>query len=322
MKAAIVTEAGKTPVYGDFPNPAPAANTHLVTVTASALSHVTRSRASGAHYSSTGQLPFVPGVDGTGLLEDGRRVYFLLPEAPYGGMGEQTLVPVSRCLVLPDGLDAVTAAAMANPGMSSWAALKERARFAQGETVLINGATSTSGRLAVQVAKYLGAKKVIATGRNPATLASLAALGANATISLTQDKDALEDEFQTHFAEGVNVVLDYLWGESAETLLVAAAKAAPEAVPICFVGIGSASSPTITLPSAALRSSALELMGSGVNSIPLPRLVKAVEELLAAAASGAFEMALKTVPLAHVADHWSDLDSASRTVFTTGLEAS
>ena len=70
-------------------------------------------------------------------------------------------------LPLPDGLDDVTAAAIANPGMSSWAAYRERAHLKAGETVLVNGATGTAGRLAVQIAKHLGAKKVIATGRSP-----------------------------------------------------------------------------------------------------------------------------------------------------------
>ena len=96
-------------------------------------------------------------------------------------------------MTVPDGLDDITAAAIANPGLSSWAALKERARFAPGETVLVNGATGTSGRLAVQIAKFLGAKKVIATGRNAAALQSLKALGADETILLGENTDALDD---------------------------------------------------------------------------------------------------------------------------------
>jgi len=68
----------------------------------------------------------------------------------------------------------VTAAAIANPGMSSWAAYKERARLRAGETVLVNGATGTAGRLAVQIAAHLGAAKVIATGRNLDALKSVA----------------------------------------------------------------------------------------------------------------------------------------------------
>ena len=84
MKAAVVREVGAAPVYGEFVEPTPAAGEARVAVTASALSNLTRSRASGAHYSSAGKPPFVPGVDGVGRLDDGRRVYFVLPRSPFG----------------------------------------------------------------------------------------------------------------------------------------------------------------------------------------------------------------------------------------------
>jgi NADPH:quinone reductase-like Zn-dependent oxidoreductase len=166
MKAAIVVEAGKTPIYGDFKEPVPESGEVEIRVSAAALSNVVKSRASGTHYSSSGQLPFVVGIDGVGCIEDGRRVYFALPRAPFGSMSEKTVVRSSQCVSLPDDLDDVTAAAIANPGMSAWAAFKERAQLTVGETVLVNGATGTAGRLAVQIAKYLGARKVVATGRN------------------------------------------------------------------------------------------------------------------------------------------------------------
>ncbi len=82
----------------------------------------------------------------------------------------------------------MTAAAIANPGMSSWAAFVDRAELQPGETVLVNGATGSAGRLAVQIAKLLGAKKVIATGRNAE---ALAALGADATIVLGEAMEEL-----------------------------------------------------------------------------------------------------------------------------------
>jgi len=153
MKAALVLEAGQTPVYGDFQEPVPASDEVLVTVKAAALSNVVKSRASGAHYSSSGELPFVVGIDGVGRLNDGDRVYFVLPRAPFGSMSERTVVRASQCIYVPDDLDDVTAAAIANPGLSAWAALKERAKLVAGETVLVNGATGTAGRLAVQIAK-------------------------------------------------------------------------------------------------------------------------------------------------------------------------
>jgi NADPH:quinone reductase-like Zn-dependent oxidoreductase len=129
-------------------------------------------------------------------------------------------VDASHCVEIPDSLDDATAVAIANPGMSVWAALVERARLQPGETVLINGATGSAGRLAVQLAKYLGAGKVIATGRNDSELQELRSLGADAVILF--DLDALnplgaknyERALNGLFAQGVNVVVDYLWGES------------------------------------------------------------------------------------------------------------
>src|SRR5271169_2121610 len=182
MKAAIVTEPGKTPVFGDFDDPVPQVGEVLVAVTASALSHVTKSRASGSHHTSPGSLPAVVGIDGVGRTQDGRRVYFVLPEEPFGGMAEKAAVRMTQCIPLPADVDDVTAAAIAIPGMSSWAALKERAHLIAGENVLINGATGSSGRLAVQIARHMGAKRVIATGRDLAALEQVKALGADATI--------------------------------------------------------------------------------------------------------------------------------------------
>ncbi len=204
MKAAFVLTAGQPPVYGDFSEPTPSEGENHITVTAASLSHVTRSRASGKHYSSSGNIPFVVGIDGVGRLDDGRRVYFVMPSAPFGSMAEQSLVRAAQCIALPDELDDVIAAAIAIPGMSSWAALQESAKFQAGETVLVNGATGISGRLAVQIAKHLGAKKVIATGRNTEALKSLATLGADVTIPLTQDGEALEKAFLEPFHEGVD----------------------------------------------------------------------------------------------------------------------
>lgn len=313
MKAALVRSAGATPAYGDFTEPRPTASLGRITVTAAALSQVTRARASGRHYSSSSAFPFVPGVDGVGLTDDGRRVYFVLPEAPHGALAEQTLVPVAHCIDLPGGLDDVTAAAIANPGMSSWVALTERAKLRRGETVLINGATGASGRLAVRIARHLGAEKVIATGRNAAALAEV---GADVTIILGDDAEMLERRFSESIAAGVDVVIDYLWGTSAERLLIAAAKFGRDVVPLRFVEVGSASGETISLPSAVLRASAIELMGSGIGSVPFERLIAAVGAVLQATAPAGLTIATRPVPLADVERVWGEPDDGQRIVFT------
>jgi NADPH:quinone reductase-like Zn-dependent oxidoreductase len=311
MKAAIVTAAGKSPIFGEFHEPAAALGMEVITVHAAALSQFSKSRSAGTHYSSEGGFPAVAGADGVGLTADGRRVYFFLPEAPYGSLAEKCLVDASHCVEIPDSLDNARAAAMANPGMSSWVALVERARLQPGETVLINGATGSAGRLAVQIAKYLGAGKVIATGRDERELQELLSLGADAVIGF--HLGALHPAGATHyeqalkevFAQGVNVVVDYLWGESAKTVIVAIAKTVEDATPVRFVHVGGASGEgEIALPGAALRSSAIQLMGSGLKSVPMPKLVGAMKSVLEAAGPAKLQIAIKTMPLSEIEAAW------------------
>jgi NADPH:quinone reductase-like Zn-dependent oxidoreductase len=317
VKAAIVTQPNHPPIYSDFETPTPAPGEHSVAVTAAALSHLVKSRASGAHYTSAGKYPYVVGVDGVGRLDDGRRVYFICPELPYGSMAETAVPKASHCILLPDNLDDVTAAAIVNPGVSSWAAFRERAKLAPGETVLVNGATGAAGRLAVQIAKYLGAERVIATGRNAEALKSLEALGADVTIPLSTDAEAVEGDFKEQFATGVDVVIDYLWGQSAEGLLIAASRAAKGSARIRFVQVGAISGANITLAGAVLRSTAIELMGSGIGSIPLNRLMKVVAELLQATIPGGFAIAAKAIPLSQVEKAWNTAAVLPRIVFVS-----
>lgn len=311
MKAAIVTAAGKSPIFGEFSEPAATPGAELITVSASALSHFSKSRSSGAHYSSEGAFPVIAGADGVGHTEAGRRVYFVLPQAPYGALAEKCLVRTQQCVALPDSLSDVTAAAIANPGMSAWAALVERAVLKRGETVLVNGATGTAGRLAVQLAKYLGAGKVIATGRNESELQELVSLGADTMIPFSLDTlhplggKQYEQALKEAFASGIDVVVDYLWGESARSVIVAVARAVEDATPVRFVHVGSASGEDeIALPGAALRSSAIQLMGSGVKSVPLPKLLSAIKSIFEAAGPAKLQIATQSAPLSEIEAAW------------------
>lgn len=318
MKAAIVNGAGQVPQYGDYPEPPVGRDEVRVHVTAAALSHVTRSRASGTHYSSAGQFPLIPGIDGTGRLDNGRHVYFFMPTAPLGSFALSTVVPASHCIELPANLDPQTAAAIAIPGVSSWGAFAERAHLKRGETVLINGATGAAGRLAIQIAKHFGAKKIIVTGRNPANLALVSSLGADVVIPLVEDDEALEQSFQTQFAQGVDVVLDYLWGRSARLALIAAARVSPDGVPVRYISIGSAGGQDLDLPSAVLRSSSIELKGSGLGSIAPKRFRDALIAMVKAAPKLRLSVPTRVVPLAEIASAWTAPDDGRRIVLTPG----
>jgi len=318
MKAAIVNSFDRAPEYGEFEEPVAQADEVLVKVSAAGLSQLVRGQAAGRHYSSSTALPVVPGVDGVGRLADGRRVYFALPRAPFGSMAELSVVRSSQYIALPEDVDDVTAAAIANPGMSSWVALNERAKFVAGETVLINGATGVSGRLAIQIAKHLGARRVIATGRNEASVAGLPLLGADRVIALDQAPERLMDVFRKEIKEsGVNVILDYLWGASAESLIGAVAgHGSGEAEPrIRYVQIGSLSGQTIALSSGPLRSSGLELLGSGLGSVSNEVLVKNIGELMKAVVPAKLKIAAQAVALALVTEAWGR-KTEERIVFT------
>jgi NADPH:quinone reductase-like Zn-dependent oxidoreductase len=313
MKAAVISAPGQGPSYSDFVEPVAGADESIVDVTAAALSPVARSRGSGTHYSSAGQFPLIPGVDGVGRLGNGQRVFFFMPRAPFGSFADRTVVSRPMSVPLPDDLDDATAAAIGNPGMSSWAALTERAHFKAGQTVLVNGATGASGQLAVQIARHLGAAKVVATGRNRDVLGRLRERGADVVVPLAEDDDSLEKALAVQFAQGIDVVLDYLWGRSARVALIACARAGG-GKPTRFVSIGSIAGPELALPSAVLRSSLIELVGSGLGSLSIDRLIPSISALLAAAASGRFGIEVQPVPLADITSVWSGHESGRRTV--------
>jgi len=310
VKAAIVTSPGLKPSYGEFREPIGREGLEVITVTAAALTNLTKGRAAGSHYSADNSYPFVPGVDGVGRLADGRRVYFAMPDAPFGAMAEQTLVDPRRIVLVPDHLGDVAAAALANPGMSCFAALIERAHFVAGETVLINGATGSAGVVAVQVAKQIGAGKVIVTGRNAQELETLRSLGADVVIPFDlrrenpQGAELFEEALMEEFAGGLDVVVDYLWGTSARTIVIAIARAIEEAHAVRFVQVGEASREPVELPGAALRSSAIEIMGSGLRSVPLPRLLESIRRTFDLAARGKLNLPAMVVPLSTVTENW------------------
>lgn len=324
MRAALVTAFDKPPSFGSFAPPLASPADVLVTVKAVAISPIVRLAASGALYTGAGKFPFIPGVDGVGHLVDhpSSRVYFAFPTAPYGSLADTVSIPRSHVISVPDGLSDVDAAALANPAMSSWTALTRRTQLKGGETVLINGATGAAGRLAVQVAKHLGAGRIIATGRNAQRLEETRALGADELILLDGSKEEMVGRFKAviHSKGGVDVILDYLWGASAEQLMAACINAGSRTEPgrrIRFINIGSSSGPTVTTASIPFRSSRLELLGSGLGSEPDTELLKSIGEALQAAQQAGFKVDTWTAPLEEVEKAWtSKAEKVARLVVT------
>ena len=310
MRAAVVTSFGTPPACQDLPTPTRQAPQEvLVDVIAAGLHPRVRSQADGSHYTSSGELPLVSGIDGVGRAPDGTLRYFILPETTMGAMAEQTVVDLRRSVVLPSGSDPVLIAAAMNPAMSSWIALRRRITFRPGQRVLILGATGNAGRMAVQVAKQLGASQVIGAGRQPERLAALTDLGADATVSL----DGPAADVTQHLgqaARDVDVVVDYLWGQpTADAMAAVVVNRADRGQPLTWIEIGSVAGPTAALPSAALRAVPLQIVGSGQGSVPAGDILAELPELAAEITSGTFQIAARPVPLADIETAWKDTDS-------------
>ncbi|MGD0731014.1 MAG: zinc-binding alcohol dehydrogenase family protein [Terracidiphilus sp.] len=314
MQAAVVNVLGQPPRYQSFPDPIAGEGEALVQVRAAGLHPVVKGRASGSHYSSDGVLPLIPGVDGVGIL-DGSRVFFGFSRAPFGSMAERTVVRRSMCIPLPDGIDDVHAAAIANPGMSAWVSMKERAHVVPGETVLVLGATGVAGQLALQVARILGAKRVIGAGRN---VEAIAASDVDAVIALNEPEEVVVEAFAAEAAQGIDVVIDYLWGRPTELLLEALAKGFKTSAthPTRLVEVGESAGRTISLPGAVLRSVDLTLLGSGFGAAKLDMILAAIPGLFSKAAEGRLKIAVEPVPLAEVEEAWGRVDKGRRIVFT------
>jgi NADPH:quinone reductase-like Zn-dependent oxidoreductase len=312
MQAAVVNSFGVPPSFQDFSDPEAGDGEAVVTVHAAALSPIVKALASGRHYASGASAGFVPGVDGVGTDGTGRRVYFLFPKAPFGSMAEKSLVASQMTVPVPDNLSSECAVAVATAGLASWIALSRRARLQSGETVLVIGATGSAGSMALQTARYFGASKVIAVGRDEAKLMRL---DADVKIALKDDAD---NALRAQFDQGVDVVLDFVWGEPAVRVLRAATKdrGSRTGEPrLRYVQLGTVAGDEIAIRGDMLRSTGLELIGSGIGSVAVKELLAGAGELLAAAPAAGFNAPFTSMPLRAVADAWNG-DSNVRYILT------
>ena len=297
MYAAVVTSFDAPPSYRAYPEPVARGKDEMVVdVLAAALHPRVRSQADGSHYTITDELPLVPGIDAVVRDPKGKIRYTILDDTALGTMADRTIIETDRSVVLPDGIDPVQVAAAMNPVMSSWVALRRRIDFQRGQRVLILGATGNAGRMAIQVAKRFGAGHVIAAGRDSERLTALRALGADDTCTFDELAKAAD----------VDVVIDYVWGEPAARAMVDLLTArADRGAPLAWIQIGSVAGPTAAIPSAALRSARLQIVGSGIGSVPGRDFVKELPKMAAAVADGAFDVRARAVPLAEVEQAWT-----------------
>jgi NADPH:quinone reductase-like Zn-dependent oxidoreductase len=293
----------------------------LIRVKAVALENFDKLVASGKHYGSKHIFPTFPAVvghSGVGEREDGTLVSFGGAKPPYGTMAEQTVVPEAYSAYVtpvPEGVDAMVAAALPAAALTSLLPLKYgTATLQPGATVLVNGATGVSGKLAVQMARLLGAGKVIGTGRDEAGLEAVLKLGADAVIDTRKSDDEVKEAFHREAGEGYDVVLDYLWGRPTELLLQTLV---PKQVGFAthktrVIEIGQAAGATITLAAEQLRTSGVQIMGGGeISPQSVPQAVKQSWEWVK---EGKLTMEVEQVPLRDIAEAWERKTDGKRIV--------
>lgn len=317
MHAAVVTSFDHSPKYETIDTPIPNDEDEiLVDVVASGLHPRVRSQSNGSHYTSTDDLPLIPGIDGVGRTASGELRYFLLGGTTMGAMAEQTVVDRRRTVLLPDGADPLLIAAAMNPAMSSWVALRKRIDFQPGQSLLVLGATGSAGQLAVQIAKHLGASRVVAAGRDAERLERLAGI-ADQTVSLVGTPDEVAERLGEACAD-IDVVIDYVWGPATAAAMAAIVMNRTDASKqLTWIEIGSMGGLTADIPSAALRAARLSIVGSGQGSVATRDIVSELGELATELSKGSFAINARAVPLRDVEAAWGEREDGDERVVIT-----
>ncbi|MCF2443982.1 zinc-binding alcohol dehydrogenase family protein [Dyadobacter sp. CY345] len=309
MKAVVIYKNEKQPRCADFQEPKVQADDQLlVSVKAVAVTQYEKARATGAHYSSdiSATEATVVGGDGVFVLDDGTRVY---ATSVSGSMAEKAIIDKKRMVKIPDNVDDVTAAALPNAVIGAAMGLRFKADIQKGDVVLINGATGFTGRVAVQLAKYYGAKTVIVTGRSAQSLQDLLSLGADKIISLLQTEEELSEQLKAiHSETPFNVIVDYLWGRSAEIILDSLKGKGAFTTKTKYVSVGSLAGDSIQLSAMILRSVDLQLSGSGLGSWSKPQvhllMTEILPEMFAMAAEGKLKVETVAIGIESIEQHW------------------
>jgi NADPH:quinone reductase-like Zn-dependent oxidoreductase len=308
MRAAVLQTPGETPAYESYPEPEPAPGTTLVRVTAAPLVPLDLLCASGTSYFGSPAVPYVPGVQGVGVVErsaelpEGTRVWFstVAGMAPGdGSLAERCVVPDED--VVPVGVDVAdpALAALGLSGVAAWMALTWRARLQPGETVLVLGAGGAVGQSAVGAARLLGAGRVVAVCRSPEAQERARVAGADAVVPHRADVDALAGEFAAASGGAVDVVVDPVFGVAA----TAASRVLAEGGRL--VNLGGASGDVAEFSSAGLRSRSASVLGYTNNALTPVQKAAAVTAVAEHAAAGRMAVAHEVLPLAEVATAWA-----------------
>jgi NADPH:quinone reductase len=222
MKAIEITQYGAPEVLraGERPDPVAAAGEVLIRVSASGVNRPDVLQRTGNYPVPPGASD-IPGLEVAGTIvggdaqamaaagfQQGDRVCALVAG---GGYAQLCVAPVGQCLPVPKGLSDVEAASLPETFFTVWSNVFDRGRLRPGESFMVQGGTSGIGVTAIQMAKAMGAGKVIATAGSDEKVQACLALGADHAIHY-KTQDFAEEAKKLTDGKGVDVILDMVAG--------------------------------------------------------------------------------------------------------------
>src|SRR3954453_4907432 len=220
MRAVLIDEWGGPEVLqlvDDQPTPEPGPDQQRIQVTAAGANFADTHARENA-YIAKYDLPLVPGTEVAGTLEDGTRVV-AMPH--HGGYAEYAVADHQSIFPLPDGLGDHEALALLIQGLTAWHLYRTAAQIREGETVVVHSAAGGTGSLALQLAKPMGAGRVIASASSEEKRELVSQLGADVVID-SAPGDMTERLLEANAGAPVDVVFDMAGGpvfeQSAEAL--------------------------------------------------------------------------------------------------------
>lgn len=302
MHAWQIVAHSQPPAPTEVAAPEVPAGAVLVEVTAAPITPLDVLTASGTSYFGPPALPYIPGVQGVGRVVDGgQRVWFTTDAGMRpgdGSLAERAAVPVDRMWPIPVDVPDVVVAGLGLSAVAAHGALR-RGRVALGERILVLGAGGVVGRVAVQLARAWGAGLVVAACRGAAAADRARELGADVAVDIAgMDADSVTAAFRAAAPDGVDLVVDPVWGLPAQAALATLAPGGR------LVNLGDGAGGSATFTSASVRSRSAEILGYTNLALSWPAQTDAMGEILRLTADGRLRFEPEVVPMAGADEGW------------------
>ena len=307
MRAVVLRTLGEPPEVAEHSDPVAGPGRSVVRVTAAPITPVDLLCASGTASFGRPEVPYVPGVQGVGVVEDsgalpaGTRVWFVTSAGMAAGDGSLA----ERCAVADDDLVPVSVAlpdaalgALGHSAVAAWMALTWRGGLRPGEHVLVLGAGGVVGQVAVGAARLLGAGRVVAVARSQVARERALAAGADAVVDPSAGTDELAARVAAATGGRLDLVVDPVFGRMA----TAASRVLSPGGRL--VNLGGASGDAAAFSSAVLRSRSAAVLGYTNSALTREQRRDALTTVAGHAAAGRLPVASEPVRLADAPEAW------------------